>query len=252
MTFRQCTMIGLAPCCLMATMPAQAEAIFDGTMRPDTQGLMLNGHVEIGAEYGQQRGANLFHSFERFNINTGESATFTGPNSIGNIISRVTGGHASNIDGPLRSTISNADVYLINPAGLMFGPNASLDVLGSFHASTADTLRLGNGGEFNARQPSNSLLTVAPVEAFGFLTNTPAAITLQDSQLSVSKGKTLSLIGGGLHMSGKLPTIEFDPLFNNNSEFSSTISAEFGRINFASVASQGEVNPTESGLNLSS
>ncbi|MEK8016000.1 MAG: hypothetical protein VSS75_003965, partial [Candidatus Parabeggiatoa sp.] len=78
----------------------------------------------------------------------------------------------------------------------MFGPNAQLDVQGSFHASTADTLRLQDGGRFDAREPGNSLLTVAPVEAFGFFTDSPASIITQDSDLSVSENQTLSLIGG--------------------------------------------------------
>jgi len=80
----------------------------------------------------------------------------------------------------------------------MFGPNAQLDVQGSFHASTADYLRLGENGRFDARNPSDSILTVAPIESFGFLTDSPAKITTQDSDLSVLKKETLSLIGGDL------------------------------------------------------
>jgi len=222
--FRQSVMI--AHLCLIIAMPVQAEVVFDGTMRPDTLGLTLSGDFEIGAEFGQQMGGNLFHSFERFNINTGERATFTGPDSINNVFSRVTGGHPSNIDGILRSTIPNADVYLTNPWGIMFGPNASIDVQGSFHASTADTLRFSDGGEFNARQPSNTLLTVAPVSAFGFLTDTPAAVTFQDSQLSVPENQTISIIGGELRI------------------INSELSAPSGQLNLASLASDGEIIPS--------
>jgi len=81
---------------------------------------------------------------------------------VQNIISRVTGGNPSSIDGTLRSTIPNADWYFLNPYGIMFGPNAKLDVQGGFHASTADYLRLSDGGRFEVRTPQNSLLTVAP------------------------------------------------------------------------------------------
>ncbi|MDM8558778.1 filamentous hemagglutinin N-terminal domain-containing protein, partial [Candidatus Parabeggiatoa sp. HSG14] len=112
----------------------------------------------IGADLGQQMEGNLFHSFQDFNLNSLESATFSGPNSVQNILSRVTGGNPSNIDGLIRSTIPNADFYFLNPNGIMFGPNAQLDVQGSFHASTADYLRLGDGGRFDARYPSDSLL----------------------------------------------------------------------------------------------
>ncbi|MDM8560538.1 hypothetical protein QUF82_17040, partial [Thiotrichales bacterium HSG14] len=143
----------------------------------------------------------------------------------------------------------NADMYFLNPYGIMFGPNAKLDVQGSFHASTADYLRLGENGRFDARYPSDSLLTVAPVEAFGFLTDTPTTITLQDSTLSVVEGKTLSLIGGDLTMSGELLSI-FGKVSVFSKEFTTQLAAPNGRVNLASVASKGEVIPTESGLDV--
>jgi len=123
--------------------------------------------------------------------------------------------------------------------------NAQLEVQGAFHASTADYLRLGEHGRFDARQPSNSLLTVAPVSAFGFLTDTPTPITLQESTLSVSEGQTLSLIGGDLRLNSTEPIYDDE----GGRTFSSGLSAQFGRINLASVASRGEVMPTDSGFN---
>jgi len=169
---------------LIISLPTQAQITTDGTLG---QKLNLSGpDYQIGADLGQQQGSNLFHSFQDFNLQSHESATFSGPNQVQNVISRVTGGNPSNIDGLMRSTLPNADLYFINPEGILFGPNAKLDVQGSFHASTADYLRLKDGGRFHARQPNESLLTVAPVEAFGFLTDTPAPITLQDSQLFVA------------------------------------------------------------------
>jgi filamentous hemagglutinin family protein len=149
-----------------------AQITTDGTLG---QTLNLPGpDYQIGADLGQQHGGNLFHSFQDFNLQPFESATFSGPNQIQNVISRVTGGNPSNIDGTIRLTIPNADFYFLNPYGIMFGPNARLDVQGSFHASTADYLRLEDGGRFDARNPNDSLLTVAPIEAFGFLTDSPA------------------------------------------------------------------------------
>ena len=82
------------------------------------------GQIEIGADLGSRRGDNLFHSFEKFGIATGQTATFTGPGDIRNVISRVTGGEVSNIDGTLASKVGQADLYFLNPAGVMFGPNA--------------------------------------------------------------------------------------------------------------------------------
>ncbi|MCK5877973.1 MAG: filamentous hemagglutinin N-terminal domain-containing protein, partial [Candidatus Marithrix sp.] len=174
---------------------------------------------------------------------------FSGPNDVQNIISRVTGGNPSNIDGLIRLTIPNADFYFLNPYGIMFGPNARLDVQGSFHASTADYLRLGENGRFDARSPSDSLLTIAPVEAFGFLTDSPASIGLKDSKLSVSEGKTLSLIGGDLTMNGELLSIS-GKVAVFSKEFTTQLDAPNGRINLASTASKGEVIPTESGLDV--
>ncbi|HID98857.1 MAG TPA: filamentous hemagglutinin N-terminal domain-containing protein [Thiotrichaceae bacterium] len=209
----------------------QAEVITDGTLGQATS---LSGpDYRISETLGQQRGSHLFHSFQSLNLNTGESATFTGPQTVTNILTRVTGGTRSWIDGTLRSEIPNANLYLLNPSGILFGKNAQLDITGSFHASTADYLRLGQDGRFDARQPNNSLLTLAPIEAFGFL-DQPAPITLQDSFLSVPNGKSLSLIGGDLQMTD------------------STLYAPSGQINLAAVASKGEVLPTSSYLVMNS
>ncbi len=200
---------------------SQADIILDGTLGLK---VALEGpNYAINADLGQQHGNNLFHSFEIFNINTNEIATFSGPDNINNIISRVTGGNLSNIDGIISSTIPNADMYLINPAGLVFGKNASLDISGSFHTSTANILRLQDGGEFNATDPPASILTVAPISSFGFLSTNTSEITIQNSKLSVPKTKTLSIIGQDIKI-------------NNSS-----LKASAGRINIASI-SQGNID----------
>jgi len=94
----------------------------------------------------------------------------------------------------------NADLYFLNPAGILFGPNARLSVYGSFHASTADYLRLGEEGRFDATHPESTLLKVAPPTAFGFLTDSPAGISKQGGFLIVPPQKTLSFIGGDLNI----------------------------------------------------
>jgi filamentous hemagglutinin family protein len=181
---------------------------------------------------GQIRGRNLFHSFGHFNIQTGESATFTGPSSIGNILSRVTGGQPSTIDGTLGSTIPGAHLYLLNPSGVLFGPNARLNVQGSFHVSTADYLRLADGTRFVARLSETTTLSMAPPAAFGFLGPTAAPITVQGSTLRVPEGETLALVGGDLTITGTLAlTARGTP----------TLGARGGRIHRVSVASAGEV-----------
>ena len=98
----------------------------------------------------------------------------------------------------LRSEIAGANLYLLNPSGVLFGPNASLDVSGSFHVSTADFLRFADGAKFSANLGQESVLTVAPPAAFGFLGNNPAPITIQGSTLQVPGGKALSVVGGDM------------------------------------------------------
>ena len=88
---------------------------------------------------GTQKEGNLFHSFEKFNLHTGEGALFN-DYGIQNTIGRITGADYSWINGKIYSSAAN--LYLINPNGIMFGPNVSLNIAGSFYASTADYLRL--------------------------------------------------------------------------------------------------------------
>jgi filamentous hemagglutinin family protein len=233
---------------LIISLSTNAEITTDGSL--GSRANLPGTDYLIGADLGRQMGGNLFHSFKDFNLNSLESATFSGPNNVSNIISRVTGGNPSNIDGLIRSTIPNADMYFLNPYGIMFGPNARLDVQGSFHASTADYLRLGKGGRFDARNPSDNLLTVAPIEAFGFLTDTPSPITMRDSKLSVPESQSLSLIGGDLQIQG---TEAFrdkktrDPVSDN----AAVLASPSGHINLASVAMQNEVKITPIGLEFS-
>jgi len=230
---------------LTLLIPIRAEVVLDGTL--GRSGALPGPDYLIGADLGQQHGGNLFHSFQDFNLDRYESATFSGPNSVQNLISRVTGGNPSQIFGTLRSTIPDADFYFLNPHGILFGEGASLDVQGSFHASTADTLRFSDGGEFNARYPNNSLLTVAPISAFGFLTDAPSAISIEDTKLSVSEGETLSLIGGDIRMDGQEPVLSY----GITPQYKTEIDANSGRINLASIASEGEVIPTDFGLSFS-
>jgi filamentous hemagglutinin family protein len=225
---------------------AHAEVITDGSLGAKVE--LAGKDFQITPELGQQFGSNLFHSFQQFNLSEGESATFSGASSVQNVIARVTGGSPSMIDGTLHSTIPNADLYFLNPYGVMFGQHAKLDLQGGFHVSTADYLRLQDGGRFEARNLSNSLLTVAPVAAFGFLTDTPAPITSRDSHLNGLKGDTLSFIGGGLTFDGTESLLFAEDGFVSST--SSKISAESGRLNLVSVASPGEVIPTISGLEI--
>ena len=183
---------------------------------------------------GTIRGTNQFQSFGLFSVGTGDTASFNGPPVISNIIGRVTGGQQSVIDGILKSTITGANLYLLNPYGVLFGKNASLDLSGSFHVSTADYLGFNDGARFYANLSNNSTLTSAPIAAFGFLSNTPGPITIQESYLQVPIGKTLSVVGGDINIT------------NNSTGY---LYAPGGQINLVSVASPGEVNLSDFSTN---
>jgi filamentous hemagglutinin family protein len=154
-------------------------------------------------------GPNLFHSFGDFSVGTNNVARFfneTG-RATTNILSRVTGGQTSNIYGTIQTAgFGTAALWLINPAGIVFGPSASLNVGGSVHFSTADYLRLGSGNDrFYADLGKTSQLTSAAVTAFGFLGERPAGpITVQGgTPLTVSEGSAISLIGGDVSITGR-------------------------------------------------
>jgi filamentous hemagglutinin family protein len=187
---------------------------------------------------GATAGNNLFHSFSDFNVETGETANFIGNQSLANIISRVTGGNDSRIDGLLKTTDTSANLYLMNPNGVMFGPNAALDIQGSFHVTTADYLKFEDGKELHADLGNKSVLSAAPVEAFGFLGDSAGSITLNGTRLEVSEGKTLSLIG-------QLAT-------ESKSITNADLKASGGCVNLASVKSAGEVKLTETGIEATS
>ncbi|RPJ34778.1 MAG: filamentous hemagglutinin N-terminal domain-containing protein, partial [Planctomycetaceae bacterium] len=198
-----------------------------------------------------------FHSFGQFNVGTGDIASFNGPANatiqIQNILSRVTGGTRSEIDGTLRSTISGANLYLLNPSGILFGPNAQLDVSGSFHATTADYIGLADGVRFNAVPSSaDNLLTTAPPAAFGFLPSNPnpAPIDVQagvldfdffafTNVLQVPVGQTLSFVGGPINV-GAAP----------EAPAGGFVFAPGGRINLVSVASPGEARFDGTGFSV--
>lgn len=181
----------------------EAQITTDGSLGPQVK--LTGPEMRIGADLGQTRGGNLFHSFQQFDIPTEHSATFTGPDQIQRVIGRITGGQLSHIDGQLRSEVGQADLYLLNPAGMVMGPHASVDVPAALHLSTADELRFDDGTRFSARDPGNgSTLTLAAPEAFGFLgRHPPGDLTLNGTWLDVREGQTLTLSGGDVTLAGR-------------------------------------------------
>ncbi len=213
----------LVSLCFSSLSFMQAQIQTDGSLG-SAQSLSGPDYV-INENLGRRAGNNLFHSFNEFSIRENESATFRGASEIANVISRVTGGSHSNINGLLKSEIANANFYLINSAGILFGPNASLSINGSFHASTADYVRLGNDDLFyNNEPPEGDILSTAAPRAFGFFEKPKGNIVVDGSQLDLDDKATLSLVGGKV-------TIEDN----------ANIRIPQGQINVVGVNSRGEV-----------
>lgn len=148
---------------------------------------------------GKRAGNNLFHSFQTFNVNSGESAAFsTASAGIQNVISRVTGGAISRLDGPISLTAASGapNFYFINPAGISFGAGASIDVPGAFHVSTANYLMFPDGN-FYADTTTASTFSSAEPAAFGFLGANRTSIVVKDAVLYNAKGG-LTLAAGDL------------------------------------------------------
>ncbi|MGI0493923.1 filamentous hemagglutinin N-terminal domain-containing protein [Alkalinema pantanalense CENA528] len=168
-------------------------------------------------------GTNLFHSFQRFGLNANETANFLANPTIRNILTRVTGGDPSRIDGLLKVTGGSANLFLINPAGIVFGSNARLDVPGAFTATTATGIGFGNTGlnlglnaEFNSLYNNDYGNLNGTPTSFIFGVSQPGAI-VNAGNLAVNPGQSLGLIGGTVFSSG-------------------TLSAPDGQVTIASVA----------------
>ncbi|MBU7582119.1 MAG: CHAT domain-containing protein [Nostoc sp. TH1S01] len=147
--------------------------------------------------------ANLFHSFSKFGLDANQTANFLSQPSIQNILGRVTGGEASLINGVLRVTGGNSNLYLINPAGIIFGQNASLNVPASFTATTATRLGFGNDNWLNAIGTNNYSQLIGTPNSYAFDSSVASAIFNQGN-LAVPTGNNLSLFGGTVVSTGSL------------------------------------------------
>lgn len=243
---RKATMLVRGLCLFLGGMcgPSHAEVTFDGTLGRSGPANAVNVggttyHV-ISENDGELRGTNLFHSFNRFNLNWNEAAYFTRftPVQVDNLIARVTGGQ-SFIDGGIWSDIPGANLWLINPQGVVFGGHAWLDVQGSFHVSTADYIRFADNARFDATNPNGNVLTTAPPEAFGFLDGNPAGLAIAGSQLINAPGRDMSLIAGDIAIGAGPGTGS-----------GSLVAAPGGTLNMVSVASDGEVTVSRPEMEL--
>lgn len=242
---------GIALYCLIPISPTRAQIVPDGTL-PVNSIVTPGGNTTL-ITGGTVAGTNLFHSFEQFSIPTGSTAFFDNDSAIQNIVSRVTGGAVSNIDGALRAN-GTANLFLLNPNGIIFGRNATLSIGGSILASTANSVSFADGTQFSATAPqATPLLTVSvpiglqfggtagPIRVHGSGNNlsvdpnTLAFIEVENPVgLQVQLDKTLALVGGDV-------TLDEGNLI-----------AKQGRIEVGSVAGPGLVSltPTDKGWTL--
>ena len=168
-------------------------------------------------EGGTTRGANLFHSFSTFNVPSGSTARFENEPAIVNIFTRITGGEISILDGRIQAG-GMANVFFLNPRGVLFGPEARLDIDGSFIVSSAERIVFADGTQFAATSPGTEpLLTVSAPVGLGFGTapgtivsnanvtldtSGPFPLAVRSSRVAVPEGQTLGLIGGELELAG--------------------------------------------------
>ncbi|MEL6909558.1 MAG: filamentous hemagglutinin N-terminal domain-containing protein, partial [Cyanobacteria bacterium J06598_4] len=222
---------------------AQAQVTSDNTT--GTQVTNNDGVAEITG--GETRGDNLFHSFQDFSVPMNNEAFFNNADNIGNIFSRVTGGNISNIDGIIRAN-GSANLFLVNPAGIMFGEGASLNLGGSFYGSTADSI-LFEDGEFSAADlDSPPLLTVNAPIGFSFRDN-PGDIASNGANLIVTPEQTLALLGGNINVEGETVGGSGSNVRLGSLTQSGTIDLnENGSLSFPELAARGNVSLSNEAL----
>jgi filamentous hemagglutinin family protein len=187
-----------------ATLPPPlvlAQSITPATDGTGTQ-VVPNGSVyDITGGTQSGDGANLFHSFQQFGLTPAEVANFIADPAVQNILGRVTGGNVSVIDGLLQVSGSDANLYLINPAGILFGPNAVLNLDGSFTATSASAVGFGENWLQAIGDADYARLTGNPT---GLAFGDNAAALINAGNLAVPSGETLALVGGSVINTGTL------------------------------------------------
>lgn len=169
---------------LLFSYPALTQVIPDTTLQNNSS-ITTEGNTNI-INGGTQAGDNLFHSFEQFSIPTNGTAQFNNSIDIQNIFSRVTGGSISNIDGLIRAN-GAANLFLINPNGIIFGSNARLDIGGSFIGSTVSSVNFGDGRQSSASQPqATPLLTINVPTGLRIEKTNSGEIRIQDTDHDLS------------------------------------------------------------------
>ena len=188
---------------VVACLPVQAQVVPDATLGAGKNSVTTTTGDRTDITGGLRRSSALFHSFDRFSIDTNRQVYFANPTGIRNIFSRVTGSSVSNIDG-LLGVSGKANLFLMNPNGIIFGPNARLDVAGSFLATTANVLEFADGQRFAADgDRAVPLVEVNIPIGLQVAANSPAMLNNQGN-LAVGTGQSLTLAGGNTTHTGSL------------------------------------------------
>ncbi|GJD19212.1 filamentous haemagglutinin outer membrane protein [Rivularia sp. IAM M-261] len=221
---------------LTVSKQANAQVRTDSTLGGESSvivpNVVVDGLQSERVDGGAIRGANLFHSFQEFNVVEGRGVYFSNPSAVENIFSRVTGANSSNILGRL-GVLGNANLYLMNPNGIVFGQNASLDVEGSFVATTANAIKFGNTGIFSASEPASSnSLSINPSVLFYNVLNNAEIVNRSVNGLNVNEGRSLLLVGGKVKLEGGV------------------INAPDGRVELGGLNSPGDITINQDGNNL--
>lgn len=218
-------MVGFTSSVLTAPAVAQITPAANAT---GTTVEVVNQQFNIGGGRLSGDGQNLFHLFQHFNIHQGQTANFLSSPQIRNILAGVNGGYASYVNGVLQVTGGNSNLYLLNPAGIVFGPNAQLNLPAAFHASTAQRVHFGNGiFDLNGLN-SYSQLNSSPL-GFEFANK---GIVINEGNLRVNSGQSLTLMAHQVINTG-------------------TLGAAGGTVNVVVVPDAGLVRVSQEGMLLS-
>jgi filamentous hemagglutinin family protein len=205
---------------LLIEQGAIAQVIPDRTLSTPSQ-VRTSGSTAI-ITGGTTAGSNLFHSFSQFSVPSSTTAFFDNNLTVNNILARVTGGQFSLVNGLIKAN-GSANLFLINPNGIVFGPNASLNLGGSFVASTANSFNFADGLQYSAINPQAAPLLAVNVPVGLQYGKDTQPVNVIGSSLTVSPGKTLALVGGDVSLKG------------------ATLRARGGRIDLGGVSDAGIV-----------
>ncbi len=179
-----------------------AQSVIPANDSTNTQVTTHQNRFDITGGQTSPDGANLFHSFQKFGLEPNQIANFISQPHIQNILGRITGGDPSIINGLITITGGNSHLFLINPAGIIFGANAALNVPGDFTATTATSIGFDNGW-FHANGTNDYHTIIGQPNTFNFSIPDPGSI-INTAALSVPTGQNLTLIGGTIINSGSL------------------------------------------------